>query len=169
MANAMSGTGVASSRDLSVALPATSDPDNAGTGSGAEGTARTMTRTMARTMTLTSAYWPADTSLPVLETTVGGVLRDAAADTPEGLALVGRAPDPAARKRWTFHDLLTDAERAARALSARFRPGERVAVWAPNLPEWIILEHGAALAGLTPVTVNPAYRPAELRYVLDQP
>jgi fatty-acyl-CoA synthase len=33
---------------------------------------------------------------------------------------------------------------------------------------WIVLEFGAALAGLTLVTVNPAYRPAELRYVLDQ-
>jgi fatty-acyl-CoA synthase len=41
-------------------------------------------------------------------------------------------------------------------------------VWAPNLPEWVVLEFGAALAGLTLVTVNPAYRPQELRCVLDQ-
>ncbi len=41
-------------------------------------------------------------------------------------------------------------------------------MWAPNLPEWAILEYAAALAGLLLVTVNPAYRPAELAYVLNQ-
>jgi fatty-acyl-CoA synthase len=114
------------------------------------------------------AYWPADTSDEVRETTVGGVLREAAADAPHRLAMVAGMPDPARRGRWTFAELLDDAERAARALAGRFRRGERVAVWAPNLPEWIVLEFGAALAGLTLVTVNPAYRPSELRYVLDQ-
>jgi fatty-acyl-CoA synthase len=117
---------------------------------------------------LTSSYWAADTSDPVLETTVGGVLREAAALAADELAMVGGLPDPASRRRWTFGELLDDAERAARALAARFAPGERVAVWAPNLPEWVVLEFGAALAGLTLVTVNPAYRPQELRYVLDQ-
>lgn len=115
-----------------------------------------------------SSYRPADASVPVLETTVGGVLREAAVSVPYEPAMVGGLPDPASRQRWTFGELLDDAERAARALTARFSPGERVAVWAPNLPEWIVLQFGAALAGLTLVTVNPAYRPQELRYVLDQ-
>jgi len=43
-----------------------------------------------------------------------------------------------------------------------------LAVWAPNLPEWVILESAAGLAGLVLVTVNPALRPAELAYVLNQ-
>jgi fatty-acyl-CoA synthase len=43
-----------------------------------------------------------------------------------------------------------------------------VAVWAPNLPEWVLLQYGAALAGLVLVTVNPAYQAAELEYVLRQ-
>jgi fatty-acyl-CoA synthase len=98
---------------------------------------------MAALMTLTKAYWPADTTVPVLETTVGGVLRAAAADSPDALAMVGGLPDPAARRRWTFRELLADAESAAWALAARF-------------PEWIVLEYGAALAGLSLVTVNPA-------------
>jgi fatty-acyl-CoA synthase len=119
-------------------------------------------------MGLTSSYWPADTSVPLFETTVGGVLRQAAASSPDALALVAGVSDPAGRRRWTFGELLADAERAARALVARFAPGERVAVWAPGLPEWVVLEFGAALAGLTLVTVNPAYQAEELRYVLDQ-
>jgi fatty-acyl-CoA synthase len=42
----------------------------------------------------------------------------------------------------------------------------RVAVWAPNSPEWVILEFAAALAGLVLVTVNPAYQGDELAHVL---
>ena len=118
--------------------------------------------------TVATSYWPADTSEPVLETTVGGVLRAAAAAGPEMLAMVGGVPDPGQRRRWTYAELLADAEQAARALTTRFAPGERVAVWAPNLPEWVILEYAAGLAGLVLVTVNPALRPAELAYVLNQ-
>ena len=42
-----------------------------------------------------------------------------------------------------------------------------MAVWANNIPEWVLLEFGAALAGLTLVTVNPANRAAELGHVLE--
>jgi fatty-acyl-CoA synthase len=56
----------------------------------------------------------------------------------------------------------------ARSLLTRFEPGEHVAVWAPNIPEWVILQYGAALAGLVLVTVNPAYTATELEYVLRQ-
>jgi len=41
-------------------------------------------------------------------------------------------------------------------------------VWAPNLPEWVLLELGAGLAGVVLVTVNPAYQRHELAYVLGQ-
>jgi fatty-acyl-CoA synthase len=64
--------------------------------------------------------------------------------------------------------LLTDAERCARYLLQHFEPGEHVAVWAHNLPEWVLLEYGAALAGLTLVTVNPSLKPAEASYILGQ-
>src|SRR5690348_11249182 len=117
---------------------------------------------------LVASYCPADRSVPVLGTTVGGVLRAAAAAAPDAPAMVAGLAEPGARRRWTYSELLTDAERAARALAARFAPGERVAVWAPNLPEWVVLEYAAALAGLVLVTVNPAYRPAELAFVLNQ-
>jgi fatty-acyl-CoA synthase len=95
-------------------------------------------------------------------------LRQAAVTWPDRPALVEGVADPAVRRRWTFSALLADAERVARALLARFSPGEHVAVWAPNCAEWVLLEYGAALAGLTLVTVNPAYLAAELAYVLRQ-
>jgi acyl-CoA synthetase (AMP-forming)/AMP-acid ligase II len=118
--------------------------------------------------TAATSYWPADTTEPVLETTVGGVLRAAAAAGPRMPVMVAGMPEQDTRRRWTYAELLAEAERAADALTARFSPGERVAVWAPNLPEWVILEYAAALAGLVLVTVNPALRPAELAYVLNQ-
>jgi len=72
------------------------------------------------------------------------------------------------RRRWTYAELLADAERCAGYLLGHFEPGERVAVWAHNLPEWVPLEYGAALAGLTLVTVNPSLQPSEASYVLSQ-
>jgi len=119
-------------------------------------------------MELTRAHVPADTSEPVLDTTVGDLLRQAAVEFPDGLALVEGAADHSARRRWTFAELHEQAEQVARALLGRFDPGEHIAVWAPNLPEWVLLQLGAGLAGLVLVPLNPAYRARELSYALGQ-
>jgi fatty-acyl-CoA synthase len=105
---------------------------------------------------------------PLRETTVGGVLREAAEQAASTVALVEGLADQRERRRWSYADLLADSERVARALLSRFAPGERVAVWAPNCSEWLLLEFGAALAGLTLVTVNPALRAREVAHVLGQ-
>jgi fatty-acyl-CoA synthase len=102
----------------------------------------------------------------VLEITVGGVLREAAEQAADTLALVEGTPDPGGCRRWSYADLLAASEEVARALLGRFAPGERVAVWAPNSPEWLLADFGAALAGLTLVTVNPALRAPEVAHVL---
>ncbi|HWN63862.1 MAG TPA: AMP-binding protein, partial [Streptosporangiaceae bacterium] len=117
---------------------------------------------------LSNAYWPADRSSLILDMTVGELLREAAADACEATALVEGAARPADRRRWTYAELLEQAERTARALLGRFEPGERVAVWANNIPEWVLLELAAGLAGITLVTVNPALRAEELTHVLGQ-
>ncbi len=119
---------------------------------------------------LTEAYWSAD-RLPAdpmvsADFTVGELLRRAAGKHGNRVALVEGAPDPADRRRWTYAELLADSELTARALARRFSPGEHIAVWAPNVPEWLLLEFGAALAGLVLVTVNPALKPDEVGYVL---
>ena len=115
---------------------------------------------------MTTSYWPADTSMPVLDTTIGGVLRAAAERAPDQLALIAGDPDPGRRRAWTYGQLLAEAERAAHALLARFQPGESVAVWSGNCPEWVLLEFAAGLADLTLVPVNPAYQADELAHVL---
>ena len=117
---------------------------------------------------LQDSYFPAQRDDAVLDTTVGGVLRAQAGQTPDAEALVEAGLSGEIGRRWTYAALLADAERLARALLSRYRPGERIAVWAPNIPEWVLLEYAAGLAGLVLVTANPAYRPRELKFVLEQ-
>jgi fatty-acyl-CoA synthase len=76
--------------------------------------------------------------------------------------------DPALARRWTYRELLAGAERVATALLSDFEPGARIAVYSPNRWEWALLQLGAALAAMVLVTVNPALRRRELRYVLEQ-
>lgn len=115
---------------------------------------------------MTESYWAKDTSEDIVEWTLGDLLRRAASDVPDRLALVHGVDDVRARRRWTYRALLDAAEQVARALLTQFVPGERVAVWAPNSPEWILLQHGAGLAGLVLVPVNPAYLADELMHIL---
>jgi acyl-CoA synthetase (AMP-forming)/AMP-acid ligase II len=117
---------------------------------------------------LTSAEWAADRSSPILDLSVGTLLRETATRASDTTALVAGAVDPSERRRWSYGELLEESERAARALLGRFAPGERVAVWANNIAEWVILEMAAARAGMTIVTVNPALRSGELAHVLGQ-
>ena len=120
------------------------------------------------TVLLREAYFPAQHDDDVLDTTVGGVLLEAAAASPHDLALIEARADGSRGRFWSYDELRRDSERLADALLSRFEPGERIAIWSPNSPEWAIVEFAAALAGLTLVTVNPAYQAKELTYVLQQ-
>ena len=116
---------------------------------------------------LTESQIPPQQDTDVRETTVGGLLREVAASQPNRTALIEIGMDGQAARRWTYGALLTEAERLAHALASRFRPGERICVWSPNTPEWVLMEYACGLAGLVLVTANPAYQPKELRYVLE--
>ncbi len=116
---------------------------------------------------LQRSYFPPQGSGPILETTVGGILRTAAAEAPDHVGLIGVVQGGDSR-RWTYTEMLEEAQQIAWALCSRFEPGNRVAIWAPNSPEWILFEFGAALAGMVLVTVNPTFLPSELEYVLRQ-
>ena len=104
----------------------------------------------------------------VRDITLGELLQWAAETTPDRVALIAGVPDKANRRQWTYAELYAQSLRTARALRTRFEPGERVAIWAHNIPEWIMVEFGAAMAGVILVTVNPALRSGEVEYVLKQ-
>ncbi len=71
--------------------------------------------------------------------------------------------------RYNYRQFYAEVDRAARALLALdITTGDHVAVWSTNLPQWVILQFATARIGAVLVTINPAYRPFELRYVLQQ-
>src|SRR5699024_7943086 len=72
-------------------------------------------------------------------------------------------------RRWTYAQLEEDTRALAVALLDRgVQPGDRVAIWAQNVPEWTLVLYAVARLGGVVVNVNPAYRAHELEYVLRQ-
>ncbi|HET6879333.1 MAG TPA: AMP-binding protein [Pirellulales bacterium] len=71
--------------------------------------------------------------------------------------------------RLTYRQLSEKVDEAARGMLALgLKRGDHVALWATNVPQWVILQLATARLGIVLVTVNPAYRAFELRYVLAQ-
>src|SRR5919202_403422 len=101
----------------------------------------------------------------VEELTVGGLLDLVAQRRPDEEALVYAERD----LRYTYSAFKEVVEECARALMALgLEKGDHVAVWGQNVPEWVILQFATGKVGAVLVTVNPAYRANELKYVLDQ-
>lgn len=117
---------------------------------------------------LTEAFFPPQTDAELHDTTVGELLREVASRHREATALVDIALDGTVGHEWNYRQLLETSERLAGVLASRFEPGERVVVWAPNIPEWLFLEYACAFSGLVLVTANPSFQEKELRYVLEQ-
>ena len=117
---------------------------------------------------LTKAFFPPQTDAELRDNTVGELLREVAGRCPEATALVDIALDGTVGREWNYRQLLETSERLAGVLVSRFAPGERVVVWAPNIPEWLFLEYACAFSGLVLVTANPSFQEKELRYVLEQ-
>ena len=108
----------------------------------------------------------APTSTPwVDDLTIGQVLGETVQRFPERDALA--FPKLGLRKVW--REFAESVDSCARGLLAMgIRPGEHVAIWATNVPEWVVLQFATARIGAVLVTVNPAYRAFELKYVLQQ-
>jgi fatty-acyl-CoA synthase len=115
---------------------------------------------------LVSSYWPPTALEPLLQSTVGSALEEAAERWPEANALVAASASGSELCRLSFRKLAEEARAAARLLLRQFAPGERVAVWAPNVAEHFLFDLGAALAGLTVVPIPLAVRARELEHLL---
>jgi fatty-acyl-CoA synthase len=97
--------------------------------------------------------------------TVGALLTQLARSIPDREALVHADRN----LRMTFAELETEARLIARGLLASgVERGERVALWATNVPEWIVLQFALAKIGAILVTVNTSLRAHEIDYLLRQ-
>ncbi len=100
-----------------------------------------------------------------LEFTVGGLLDHIAGRYPDKDALVY----PERGLRYTWREFNEVCRLVAKGLlKLGIRKGENVAIWAYNVPEWVILQFATAKIGAVLVTVNTAYKSAELEYLLQQ-
>jgi fatty-acyl-CoA synthase len=99
---------------------------------------------------------------PYRDVTVGDLLSRLAGALPDSEALVY-----ADRPRYTFATLEREARLVARGLIALgVEPGERVVLWATNVPEWIVIQFAVAKIGAVLVPANTALRGADLEYLL---
>jgi fatty-acyl-CoA synthase len=102
---------------------------------------------------------------PLLGDTIGYNLRQTVARVPEHEALV----DVPTGRRWTYATFARDVDALASGLQAAgVTQGDRVGMWAPNCPEWTLLQYASATIGAILVNINPAYRTHELEFVLQQ-
>ena len=109
------------------------------------------------------ASGPAD--LPLIGETIGQRLVAVAHRFPDREALV----DVPSGRRWTYRALDADVDRlAAGLLALGLSQGDRVGIWAPNVPEWVIVQYATAKIGAILVNINPAYQAPEAAYVLEQ-
>ncbi len=100
---------------------------------------------------------------PLLEETIPAVLARTVAARGDAEAVVFRGPGV----RWTWTEFAAAVDRLATGLlDLGIRPGDRVGIWAPNRPEWLLTQFATARIGAILVNVNPAYRRSELDYAL---
>ena len=99
----------------------------------------------------------------VQELTLGQLLENTAARFPDTDAVIHA--DRELRQTWSeFSACVDDMARGLMAIGVQ--KGEKVAVWATNVPHWVTLMFATARIGAILVTVNTNYRETELRYLL---
>jgi acyl-CoA synthetase (AMP-forming)/AMP-acid ligase II len=115
---------------------------------------------------LQRAAWPAGTPreprYPLGEIPLSEYLRRRAAADPERVAIVFYGA------HWTYGELDRQSDRFAALLHERgAAPGDRVAVFLPNCPQFLIAFYGILKAGCVHVPINPLFREHELAYELE--
>ncbi|HYN34531.1 MAG TPA: AMP-binding protein, partial [Ilumatobacteraceae bacterium] len=95
--------------------------------------------------------------------TIGRQVQEAARRFGSGEALVDGAV------RLTFAELGDDVVRAAAAFVANgLQRGDRVAIWAPNIGEWVIAALGASSAGGVLVPLNTRFKGREAADIIER-
>jgi fatty-acyl-CoA synthase len=102
---------------------------------------------------------------PLIGKTIGDMFDEIADKYPDNDAIVSIHQGT----RYTYRELQKELDRAAKGFIAMgLKKGDRLAIWATNLAEWIITQFATAKVGIIMVNINPAYRTHELEYALRQ-
>jgi fatty-acyl-CoA synthase len=103
--------------------------------------------------------------MKIVRKTIGRMLNEIAGKVPNREALIHTDVN----LRYNYSLLLWEADRAAKGLiQMGIEAGDRVALWAPNIPEWIVAQLALSKIGAIFVPVDPGAGLKDLRYLLDQ-
>ena len=105
------------------------------------------------------------TDQPLLDVTIPELLAETIRQRPDREAVIFREPGI----RWTWAEFAREVDRLAGGLlRAGIGKGDRVGIWSPNRPEWLLTQFATARIGAILVCINPAYRLFELEYALNK-
>ena len=111
------------------------------------------------------SYVAGDRTIPLRHATVSAIF----SETVSRFGPREAAVFPQFGKRYTFYDLDREVDAfAGGLLSLGLNRGDRLGIWAPNRPEWLITQFATARVGVVLVNINPAYRLSELEYALNK-
>jgi fatty-acyl-CoA synthase len=114
---------------------------------------------------VSSSYARGDTTVPLLEETIGANFDCIVERFADREALISCAQG----LRYTYAELGEAVDELARALIATgLRKGDRLGIWSPNCAEWTLVQYATAKLGVILVNINPAYRSSELEFALRQ-
>lgn len=113
---------------------------------------------------LTQSYFKGAEGVPLTNATLGEHFRSIVDKHPDQEAIVVRHQ----AIRWTYRELWQQVEKVATGLLALgVRSGDRVGIWSPNSIEWSLVQYATARIGAVMVCLNPAYRPHELEFAIN--
>jgi len=100
-----------------------------------------------------------------LNYTVGSLLDNMAKNYPDNDALIYPERD----LRYSYKQFNDTCRLIAKGLlRLGIKKGDNIAIWAYNVPEWVLLQFASAKIGAILVTVSTSYKSAELEYILSQ-
>jgi fatty-acyl-CoA synthase len=103
--------------------------------------------------------------MTIIQKTIGQMIAEIAQSYPNRDALVHTETGT----RYDYNQLSHQIDRTARGfINQGLQPGDRVALWASNVPEWIFAVLGLAKIGAMTVPIDPAASEDSLRYILLQ-
>lgn len=101
--------------------------------------------------------------MQLLDYTLGEMLEKWAMETPEKEFMVY----PDRNLRFTYKTFNERVDALAKGfLYVGIKPGDKVGIWAKNVPDWLTVMFATAKIGAILVTINTSYKKAEIEYLL---
>jgi fatty-acyl-CoA synthase len=103
--------------------------------------------------------------MEIIRKTIGEIIDTIAKEHPDDDAIIHKETGV----RYDYGSLLREVDQAAMGLiKAGIHRGDKVALWGPNIPEWIISMLALTKMGAITVPINPGAGRDDLHFILDQ-